>query len=226
MTNDTLALSHSVLTTKMSYPPAPWTIKGFGLLNLHLVDVDRVRSLIPNQFELVSVFPDKTVGGVFVASYGAGSTLVYNELIIVAGLVSYQGQFGSWISHIYVDNLESVAGGREIWGLPKEFAQFKWNLYHQPSVEVTQDDRPLCSLACQWRSPGFPIPPIAAPVLSTQATIPMQFWANGQFNLQVSGTKVNVPAASPFAHLNLGQPWLSFYSDRLEIKVDAPKIIN
>jgi acetoacetate decarboxylase len=52
--------------------------------------------------------------------------LEYSELIVIAGLVRYSGQIGGWVSHIYVDNADSVAGGRNIWGLPKELAEFIW----------------------------------------------------------------------------------------------------
>jgi acetoacetate decarboxylase len=45
--------------------------------------------------------------------------LEYNELIIIAAVLGYKGKFGAWISHIYVDNPDSVAGGREIWGYLK-----------------------------------------------------------------------------------------------------------
>lgn len=207
----------------MSYPPAPWTIKGYGFLNLHLLEIERVRSYIPNEFQIISIFPGKTVGGVFITSYGAGSTLNYSELIIVSGLVSHRGKIGSWISHIYVDNADSVAGGREIWGLPKELAQFNWNLTGQPSVQVIQADRALCSLSCQWRSLSFPIPSIAAPVFSTLDATPIEFEAQGSFNLQLSGTSLHIPASSPFATLNLEQAWLSFYSDRLSVIAGVPQ---
>lgn len=206
----------------MTYPPPPWTIQGHGFLSLHLLDVEQVRSVIPDQFQVISVFPGKTVGGVLIASYGATSTLIYNELIVVSGLVSCANQVGSWISHIYVDNPDSVAGGRAIWGLPKELAHFQWNLSEQPSVHVTQNDRTLCQLYCQWRSPSFPIPSISAPVLSLRQNVPLQFQASGTFKLRLIGSRLDIPSSSPFALLNLGQAWLSVYSDRLSVVAGAP----
>ncbi len=68
----------------------------------------------------------KTLGGVYLSYYGSGSALEYSELIIIGAIAGYQGKFGGWVTHIYVDNPDSVAGGREIWGLPKELAEFSW----------------------------------------------------------------------------------------------------
>jgi hypothetical protein len=45
----------------MGYPSAPWTLKGYALLTLHLLDVDRVRHLIPKELEIKTVWPGKTV---------------------------------------------------------------------------------------------------------------------------------------------------------------------
>src|SRR5919199_4290949 len=110
----------------MPYPAPPWTLQGYALQTLQLIDVERVRPLIPPEFDIVSVLPGKTIGGVYLSYYGSGSVLEYSELIVAAGMVRYSGKIGGWISHIYVDNPDSVAGGRNIWGLPKELAEFTW----------------------------------------------------------------------------------------------------
>lgn len=210
----------------MSYPAPPWKIQGYGFFNLHLLDVERVRSFIPSQFQIISTFPGKTIGGVYIASYQAGSSLLYNELIVVSGLVTYPNHIGAWISHIYVDNPDSVAGGREIWGLPKELAQFVWNFSNQSSVKVMQGDRVLCELSRQWQGLSLPLPPLTAPVLTTLESIPAQFQAKSQLQVQLIGATLQVPSTSPFAPLNLGQGWLSFYSDRLSVTVDPPTKIT
>jgi acetoacetate decarboxylase len=206
----------------MSYPQPPWTIQGQGLLNLHLLEIQRVRPYIPNEFKIISIFPGKTVGGIYIATYQAGSTLIYNELIVVSGLVAYANHIGVWISHIYVDHPDSVAGGRAIWGLPKELAQFDWHQTQKPRVKVRQGDRELCQLDCQWQTPSLPLPPLTAPVLSLVAGSPHQFQAVSSLNLQLVKANLSVPPSSPFAALQWGQSWLSFYSDRLSVTVAAP----
>jgi acetoacetate decarboxylase len=64
--------------------------------------------------ELV-VIPGGPTSGLLLATY-TGETLAYHELIVFRpGLV---------ISHIYVDDERSRSGGRAIWNLPKELAEF------------------------------------------------------------------------------------------------------
>ncbi len=147
----------------MTYPQAPWKLKGHGFLALHWVDIDRVRPFIPQHLQIFSFFPGKTLGGVFIGSYEDGSTLRYSELIAVPALIHYQGKIGTWISHIYVDNPDSVAGGRAIWGLPKEMAQFEWET--PSSVTVQQGDRPLCNFRSHWNLSGIEHP-IQVPAFS------------------------------------------------------------
>jgi len=204
------------------YPPPPWTIQGNGFFSIHLLDIERVQSYIPREFKVVSIFPGKTIGGLYVASYNASSSLIYNELIVVAGLVFHSNKIGAWISHIYVDNPNSVAGGREIWGLPKELAQFQWSLSGEPRVQVTQGDRLLCNLACEWQLPAMPLPSLVAPVMSTLDAIPVLFQASSLLKLRLIKATLETSPDSPFADLNLGQGWLSFYSDRLSVVVNAP----
>ena len=133
----------------MLYPPAPWTLKGHGFLTLHLVDFSDAVKIIPKDLEIVQVLPGKTIGGLVLGKYEPGSTLTYGELIVVAGLVRYGSTVGAWISHIYVDSDLSIAGGREIWGLPKEEAQFLW--HPEGGAMVKQSDRILCDFTPAWQ---------------------------------------------------------------------------
>jgi acetoacetate decarboxylase len=110
----------------MSYPPAPWHLYGIALQSFHAIDVETAKQFVPLDFDIVSVLPGKTVGSVYLSVYEPNSTLQYRELIVVPALVRYRGKIGAWISHIYVDNPQSVEGGRNIWGLPKQMADFTW----------------------------------------------------------------------------------------------------
>ena len=83
---------YSLLT--MSYPQAPWTLQGCAYQTLQLLDCDRVRPLIPAELNLVSVFPGKTIGGVYLSNYSTGSVLEYSKLIVIAAFVSYGGKIG------------------------------------------------------------------------------------------------------------------------------------
>lgn len=209
----------------MSYPSAPWLIKGYAIYTLHLVDIAKARPLIPAELDIISLWPGKTLGGVYISNYGAGSVLEYNELIVVAGLTRYAGKIGAWISHIYVDNLDSVAGGREIWGLPKEMADFTWENSDKNRVKVQQGDRLLCSLS--YSQPLFTLPQkILAYNFSGLSTELLCFEAQAQFNLGLISSTLQVTAESPFHNLNFGKSGLSFYLDKLNLLADVPEIIG
>jgi len=68
--------------------------------------------------------PGKTLGGVYLSLRVRFSARV-QRVDCIAALVGYRQI--RWLGfHIYVDNPDSIAGGREIWGLPKEMAEFTW----------------------------------------------------------------------------------------------------
>ncbi len=204
----------------MVYPQAPWTLKGYAFIALQPIDIDRVRPLIPSELDIISVWPGKTVGGVYLSSYGSGSVLEYSELIVVAALTSYAGGFGGWISHIYVDNPDSVAGGREIWGLPKELAEFRWE---GDRVTVYQEKR-LCSLNYSRQGIGWR-QRLAASTFSTLGSNLVSFKSEFESQLGFVSSKLEVPAESPFASL-VGQSWLTVHCDNLHLSVAAPQVVG
>jgi acetoacetate decarboxylase len=207
----------------MSYPATPWYLEGYAVQTLHLVDINHIRHLIPSQFQIISVFPGKTIGGLYLSKYAANSVLEYSELIVIPGLVSYRGKIGGWVSHIYVDNLDSIAAGREIWGLPKEFADFDWQVDRR--VVVKQGKNILCSLNYNkqslfaWRQwfawSSFSLKDMA--ILS----FPFEF----EFKFGLVNSKLEVPFESPFSSLNLKNPLLTVRCDEMSLKVDAPVVV-
>jgi acetoacetate decarboxylase len=81
-------------------------------------------------------------GGALLADY-QGGTLTYHELIVFRP--------GFVVEHIYVDSSASMRGGREIWKLPKELADFTWSRGH---VHVAQHGRTLFEARIR-RRPGI-----------------------------------------------------------------------
>ena len=207
----------------MSYPQSPWTLQGYAFQTLHLLDIDRVRPLIPPELNIISVFPGKTLGGVYLSYYGQGSVLEYSELIVIAAVLNYKGKFGGWVSHIYVDNSDSVAGGREIWGLPKEMADFTWEQDNR--VTVRQGNRTLCSLGYNRQSFGWR-QWIGASSFSSMESNLLLFPAEAEFSLGLVGSKLEIPSESPFASLNIGQPLLTVHADNMSLKVKAPEVVG
>lgn len=215
----------------MTYPNAPWTLQGFALQTLQLLDVERVRPFIPPEFKLLCVLPGKTVGGVYCSHYGSGSVLEYSELIVAAGLVSYSGQIGGWISHIYVDSADSVAGGRNIWGLPKELAEFTWETNndqtsdYRNSLIIRQKERTLCNLSYNIPKFGLQLP-LSADAFSTQLASILLFKTKFESRVSPVAAQLQVPPSSPFAKLSLESPWLTLYWNQLRVVVGAPKIMG
>lgn len=208
----------------MVYPSAPWILRGAALQSLYAIDITQVRPLIPPELEIVTVFPGKTLGGIYVARYEQGSSLEYSELIAAAAIVRSGWQWGGWISHIYVDNPDSVAGGREIWHLPKELAAFNWQGSTQ--VSVSQGSQTLCTLNSSPPIFGFPIN-LTLPVFSCDRNSSADshlFLFHGEFQGQMSwvNTQLNIPIESPLNHLNLAQPWLSMSSPSLNCVAQTP----
>jgi acetoacetate decarboxylase len=201
----------------MSHPPAPWRLQGYGLLTLHLTDIDRVRPLVPAHLQIFSCFPGKTLGCVYVGRYEAESTLYYSELIVVPALIHHQGKLGVWISHIYVDNPDSVAGGREIWGLPKEMAEFVWE--SGTTVTVSQSDRPLCALRSLWQLPGIKHP-IQAPAFTLVNQQLSLFSGKGKVKWQGAGVELQIPTRSPLP--DLGRAWGAVRLSALDLRVESP----
>ena len=210
----------------MTYPPAPWTLKGYAVLTLQLVNIEQAVLFIPSELEVVSVLPGKTVGGIYISCYESGSLVAYNELIVTPGFVRDRERTGAWISHIYVDNPVSVAGGREIWGLPKELADFSWN---DGSVTVSQNNRELCSLRYKkglfnfstWWTQQFSSGAFSG--LGSE----LLFFEN-QFKSQIGLLQGNVeiPESSPFSALNLDKPLCTLNLQKLDILAGVPKVVG
>lgn len=216
----------------MVYPPAPWNLQGYAIQTLQLIDVARVRPLVPSELEIVSVLPGKTLGGVYICSYGLGSVMEYNELIVVSAIANYAGKWGAWISHIYVDNPHSVAGGREIWGLPKELAQFSWEGSDSVKVAplgyrvtVSQGNRQLCSLNYSKQSLALPVP-FSGNIFSTERRNLLLFKGEFQSRIGLIKGQLEVTEESHFASLNLGQPLLTVGCEDMRLIAGAPEVVG
>ena len=209
----------------MPYPPAPWSLKGYCVQTLHLVDTARARQFVPPDLRIVSVLPGKTLGVVCFASYGPGSVLEYDELIVAPALTRHAGKSGFWISHIYVDHEASMAGGREIWGLPKEMARFTWETGSKDRVVARQRDRVLATVSWGqqrrlWQQP------LRLPVISRLGPELLGFQGKVCGRLGISRGRLEVPPESPFASLGLGRGGLTYQLRNMDFVAAAPTVIE
>lgn len=197
------------------YPPLPWRLRGRMLLSLSPVPLEVARAVLPDGVKPVPTLPGATVGGIALGRYHRGSTLVYSELIVVAALARAGPRVGFWISHIYVDDLESLQGGREMFGLPKELARFDWDERPDGSgaVTVVRDDETL--LSAGW-SPPWPISvpvPLYVPCLGDGR----YFSALGKAHLGPGRLRVQIPPTSPFQDRRVDRAWLTLRADHLDL---------
>ena len=67
----------------------PWRLRARQpvLASLHWVDARRARELVPPEISVVQFLPGWAIGGLFLAEYGPGSDLEYNEMIVSAATV-------------------------------------------------------------------------------------------------------------------------------------------
>lgn len=208
----------------MTYPPAPWHLYGSALQSFYLIDLETARILVPIDLEIVSILPGKTLGGLYLSVYDAQSTLSYHELIVVSALVRYQGKIGSWISHIYVDHPDSVQGGRNIWGLPKEMADFNWDDHH---IKVSQGHTGLCQ--AKYSQTGVPLSlwnkyNICGNVFSRLDQDILKFQGNFETRLKWIQCRLSIPSESPFSLLKLDNPLLTLQMRDLHLTAHSPSI--
>lgn len=205
------------------YPEPPWRLKGCAFLRLQMLPVELVRPWVPPALKIVSVLPGRTVGALYLASYEAGSSLRYHELIVAPAAVRHGALLGGWISHIYVDSHASVAGGREIWALPKQIAQFQWEADAQGGqVTVTQGAQVLCSLRATAPGPGVRAP-IYAPVLSSINDRLIKFRGTGSTRLSIGHGEIDIPRSSALAPFEFASG-RQLLLNALDLKMSAPEV--
>ena len=174
----------------MSYPEPPWDLQGEMI-----VVPARVR--------------DRQLGGVLLADYRSG-ILMYRELIVFSKATRH----GMVVSHIYVDSPASMRGGRAIWGLPKELAEFD---YDGRTFKARQNGTTLLQARIRRRAGFLPLL-LPTPITSHAGdTI-------GRARIKAAPALVtlDVPPTSPFASLRLDGTHLALAGDDLRLTMPAP----
>ncbi len=122
----------------IDYPPAPWDMTGQLWLSLF-----RVRA---------GDHPDREPGvyGAALVSYEEPSPLTYGELLVARTVSTDTVGKAVTITDIWVDSPASMAGGRELWAIPKDLCDF--DLRTERTGPITRarwttsvDGRPIAS---------------------------------------------------------------------------------
>ncbi|XP_023644749.1 protein NEOXANTHIN-DEFICIENT 1 isoform X3 [Capsella rubella] len=101
------------------YAKPPWIFKGSALYQIHLVKAENARAFIPKEFRLVEAF-GYTLGGFFLASYDDSPAGVFDELVVIAGIVWNPPTSCAWAARVLVNSDEACHHGRKkITAVPK-----------------------------------------------------------------------------------------------------------
>ncbi|RKT54399.1 acetoacetate decarboxylase family protein [Saccharothrix australiensis] len=105
-----------------AHPPEPWDLRGDGWVSAWLVRSSALPAL-PAPTRPLTLLGVALVCTAF-ADYRPGGVLAYHELVAVVP-VRRGARIGLSITHAWVDSAASRAGGRALWGIPKEAARFE-----------------------------------------------------------------------------------------------------
>lgn len=203
------------------YPPPPWRLTGASIQTLRAVEIATVRPTLPPLVRIVPVLPGRTLAALYCARYDGVSVLAYHELIVASALVYAHGRVGFWISEIYVDDPRSQAGGREIWGLPKQLATFRWEPA-QGMVEVKRSDTLVSRI--EWRPrEGSLTSPLWMPVVSQQASRLLYFQARARCRLSLVRGAASVPSGTHVHRFGFEHSRRFMYASHLRLNVSPPQ---
>jgi hypothetical protein len=90
------------------------------------------------------------VVGVVFAQYLPGGVLSYDELLVAIPSLRRLRALIT-IPQIWVDSPASMAGGRELWGIPKELGRFQ---RESPTVVALEGVAAVSAGSSRWRLPG------------------------------------------------------------------------
>ncbi len=137
----------------INYPPSPWRLGGTGHMSIWQIPIKDLPIVFPAGVEPVIRFGRATVVTGWV-TYTPGSVLEYNELILIVQVKANHRRLGS-ITHAWVDSPASVAGGRALWGIPKQLGAFELSDSTIFEASATANGQAIASF--QFR-PGFTLP--------------------------------------------------------------------
>ncbi len=111
---------------ELSYPAAPWQMVGSTWLTA---------------FRLGTAADEQHPAGVYGAAfvtYEEGSPLTYHELAVTRLTKGVDGARAVTTTDIWVDSPESMAGGRELWAIPKRLCDFTLDTSHTGPLTTTE----------------------------------------------------------------------------------------
>jgi hypothetical protein len=122
--------------TQPTIPPAPWELQGKGFVFLYKFDTHIIdnEQFIPDWLQGKYRLP---WGFVMLVQYDSSPVGAYYELLLIPGWFRHPQGSAFAITKIYVSSMDSVLGGRQNWGIPKELANFDWQAQPNGSTQIS-----------------------------------------------------------------------------------------
>jgi hypothetical protein len=136
------------------YPPTPWRFRG-----KYWAGVFKTSSTIELPAGLKPVLNRRWLV-VMLIRYLEG-TLHYDELAFGV-LAHWKAYVGLYVPYIWVNDLASLRGGREIWGVPKVMADFAWEEKEENKVCISDQEGPILTMEMEnggWLPPVWSMMP-------------------------------------------------------------------
>ncbi|MEU0742205.1 acetoacetate decarboxylase family protein [Streptomyces sp. NPDC006134] len=152
----------------MTYPPEPWHLEGRLYVSVWTVPRSDVTAPLPPEVRPVTLLGRALVGTAW-AVYEGDGVLRYRE-VLRAVLVRRRFRPMATITGIWVDSEASRAGGRALWGVPKELAVFTVTGHDTFSARArAEHGHLLCAARFRALTRVSLRVPVAFPVAQTRA---------------------------------------------------------
>lgn len=199
------------------YPPEPWALRGQLHASVFLVPLADVPVDLPPGCRPVRLGRRAVVGTAWVV-YEPGGVLDYRELMATV-LVRRGWRLMPTITHIWVDSAASRDGGRALWGIPKELADFDVST----TSYAARDDRgPLAGATVNprlWLPGRWPVGFRVVQWLGGSAKVSR---VRARARLGISQVAFDADAAGPLAFLAGRRPLLSFSLGEFRMRFGGP----
>ena len=176
-------------------------MRGPALAAARPVPFAAARAVVPPELRLLPVLPGRAAGVLILARYEEGSALHYSELAVLVGPVARGGRLGGWVHGMWVDSPVSRAGGRALWGVPKELARFDWS---SRGAEVHGADGRLLAAASWTQAPGAVPLRLGSSFFGAEHGPLRRGPLAGRFAGAPARAELTVPGDGPFAEVGLG----------------------
>ncbi|WP_034273977.1 acetoacetate decarboxylase family protein [Haloechinothrix halophila] len=130
--------------TEQTYPPEPWTLCGDAFVSVWRLPEAELPAL-PDGVEPITVAGTGVVVTAWV-DYQEPGVLSYRELMATVAVRDGARPAAS-ITHIWVDSETSLAGGRELWRIPKDMAKFELTRSRAITATAHIDHGPIAGAA-------------------------------------------------------------------------------